>query len=367
MSARTHAMPSRTRSFRAPGGPAAISSCAPRPGGHDPEIPRLDILMIDRRSLLIGAAGAALARPALAQTRFPSRPVTVVVPYPPAGSVDLVARALGEPMARTFGQPVVVENRGGGAGAVAAQSVAIADPDAYRIVLGTQQQFGTNEALFPTLPYRTQENFAPICGVCTIPHAVIVRRDLPVKTAADLVALLKREPGKLNYGSTGNGSSSHLACELFKIRAGVEAQHVPYRGGGPLAQDLAGGIVDFGFIAIANVLGQIEGRLVRAIAVASSVRMPQLPDVPTLTEAGVPDVDADAWFGYFAPIKTPADRIAVVADAVEQAMTVAAVKETFARNAVVPRFRPTADMPAFIDAELKKWAEVVKASGAKAE
>lgn len=326
--------------------------------------------IIDRRSLLVGAAGAALAlpgMPAVAQARFPSRPVTVVVPYPPAGSVDLVARALGDPMGRSLGQTVVVENRGGSAGAVAAQSVMIADPDGYRIVLGTQQQFGTNEALFPNLPYRTQEHFAPICGVCTIPHALIVRKDLPVKTAGDLVALLKRDPGKLNYGSTGNGSSSHLACELFKIRAGVQAQHIPYRGGGPLAQDLAGGVVDFGFIAIANVLGQLEGGLVRAIAVASSTQMPQLPGVPTLTEAGVPNVDADAWFGYFAPIKTPPDRIKILADAVEQAMTAQAVKDTFARNAVVARWRPTAEMPAFVSAELKKWAEVVKASGAKAD
>jgi tripartite-type tricarboxylate transporter receptor subunit TctC len=326
--------------------------------------------MMDRRSFLRSAAGAALATsawPAMAQTRFPSRPVTVVVPYPPAGSVDLVARALGDPMSKSLGQTIVVENRGGSAGSVAVQSVMTADADAYRIVLGTQQQFGTNEALFPTLPYRTQEHFAPICGVCTIPHALVVRKDLPVKTAGELVALLKRDPGKYNYGSTGNGSSSHLACELFKIRAGVQAQHVPYRGGGPLAQDLSSGVVDFGFIAIANILGQLQGGLVRAIAVASSARMPQIPDAQTLTEAGVPDVDADAWFGYFAPIKTPADRIKIIADAVQEAMTAAAVKETFARNAVVARWRSTAEMPAFVAAELTKWAEVVKASGAKAE
>ena len=323
--------------------------------------------MIDRRAFLLATAGAALAGPATAQSRFPARPITVVVPYPPAGSVDLVARALGEPMARMLGQPIVIENRGGSGGSVAALSVAVAEPDAYRIVLGTQQTHGTNEALFPTIGYRTLESFAPICGVCTVPHALIVRRDLAVANAGDLVALLKREPGKLNYGSTGNGSSSHLACELFKIRAGVEAQHVPYRGGGPLAQDLMAGVVDFGFIALANILGQVQGGLVKPLAVASSARMRQLPDVPTLTEAGVPDVDADAWFAYFAPPRTPADRIALIADAVEQALTKDAVRETLDRNAVVPRFRATADMPAFVAAEVKKWAEVVKASGAKSE
>lgn len=331
-------------------------------------------MMIDRRGFLLATAGAAgavaspaVAPPALAQPRFPARPVTVVVPYPPAGSVDLVARALGEPMARTLAQPVVIENRGGSAGAVAALSVAGAEPDGYRVVLGTQQTHGTNEALFAAIGYRTVENFAPICQVCTVPHALIVRRDLPVADAGELVAMLRREPGKLNYGSTGNGSSSHLACELFKIRAGVTAQHVPYRGGGPLAQDLMAGVVDFGFIALANILGQVEAGLVRPLAVASSARMRQLPDVPTLAEAGVPDVDADAWFAYFAPRATPADRIARIADAVEQAMTLDAVRATLDRNAVVARFRPTADMPAFVAGEVRKWAEVVRISGAKSE
>jgi tripartite-type tricarboxylate transporter receptor subunit TctC len=326
--------------------------------------------MMDRRLFLRSAAGAALATsawPAMAQTQFPVRPVTVVVPYPPAGSVDLVARALGEPMSRTLGQPVVVENRGGSAGTVGSQSVAIADPDGYRILLTTQQTHATNEALFPNLPYRTQEHFSPICGVCTVPHALVVRKELPAKNAAELVALLKREPGKYNYGSTGNGSSSHLAGELFKIRTGTSAQHVPYRGGGPLAQDLSAGIVDFSFVVLANILGQIDGGLVRPLAIASSRRVPRLPDLPTLGEAGVADVDADAWFAYFAPIKTPADRIKTIADAVEEAMKQQAVKDTFERNAVVARWRSTAEMPAFVAAELKKWAEVVKASGVKVE
>jgi tripartite-type tricarboxylate transporter receptor subunit TctC len=322
-------------------------------------------MMITRRSLLL--ASAALAAPAAAQPRFPARPITVVVPYPPGGSVDLVARALAEPMTRMLGQAVVTENRGGSGGSVAALSVAVAEPDGYRIVLGTQQTHATNEALLPSIGYRTMESFAPICGVCTVPHALIVRRDLPVADAGELVALLKRQPGKLNYGSTGNGSSSHLACELFKIRAGVQAQHVPYRGGGPLAQDLMAGVVDFGFVALANILGQVQGGLVRALAVASSARMRQLPDVPTLTEAGVPDVDADAWFAYFAPPKTAPDRIALIAAAVEHGLTQDAVRDTLDRNAVVPRFRPTAEMPGFLSAEVRKWAEVVKASGAKAE
>ena len=323
--------------------------------------------MTDRRSFLLGAAGAALTIPAIGQSCFPGRPINVVVPYPPAGSVDLVARALGDPMARILGQPIVVENRGGSGGSVAAQSVALAEPDGYHVVLGTQQTHATNEALFPALGYRAVDSFAPICGVCTVPHALIVKRDLPVKSAGELVALLKRERGRLNYGSTGNGSSSHLAAELFKLRAGVEAQHVPYRGGGPLAQDLMAGVIDFGFIAVANIIGQVQGGTVRAVAVASSHRMHQLSEVPTLTEAGVPDVDADAWFAYFAPVLTPADRIATLASAVEEALTRDPVRATLDRNAVVPRFRPTAEMPAFVTAEVRKWAEVVRVAGAKTE
>ncbi|NVO16584.1 MAG: tripartite tricarboxylate transporter substrate binding protein [Rhodoplanes sp.] len=323
--------------------------------------------MIDRRSFVLGAAGASLVGPVMAATDapYPGRPVTVVVPYPPGGSVDLVARAIGEPMGRAFGQPVVVENRGGSGGSVAAQSVAIADPDGYRLVLGTQQTHGTNESLYPTLGYRAVESFAPICEVCTVPHALVVKKTLPVSSATELVALLKREPGKLNYGSTGNGSSSHLACELFKLKAGVEAQHVPYRGGGPLAQDLMAGVVDFGFIAVANIRGPLEGGMVRALAIASSKRVALMPDIPTLAEAGVPDVDADAWFAYFAPARTPPDRIALLAKTIEAALGADLVRETFDRNAVVARFRPTAEMPDFVAAEVRKWAEVVRVSNAK--
>ncbi|MDB5533206.1 MAG: tripartite tricarboxylate transporter family receptor, partial [Hyphomicrobiales bacterium] len=188
--------------------------------------------LLDRRRFLGGATtllGSPLLDSAIAQERFPSRPLTVVVPYPPGGSVDLVARALGEPMTQSLGQSIIIENRGGGGGVIGALAVAQAEPDGYRLVLGTQQTHGTNDALIPNLGYKTLESFAPICGVCTVPHALVVKRDLKVSSAADLVAMLKREPGKLNYGSTGNGSSSHLAAELFKIKTGVQTVHVPYR------------------------------------------------------------------------------------------------------------------------------------------
>ncbi|MGZ5854409.1 MAG: Bug family tripartite tricarboxylate transporter substrate binding protein [Xanthobacteraceae bacterium] len=323
--------------------------------------------MINRRTLLGAATTSPFVASARAQAAYPSRPITVVVPYPPGGSVDIVARALSEPMAQLLHQPVIVENRGGGSGVVATQSVATADPDGYRIELGTQQTHGTNEALLPNIGYRAVENFTPICEICTLPHALVVKRDLPAANAAELVALLKREPGRYNYGSTGNGSSSHLAGELFKIRAGVAAQHVPYRGGALLAQDLLAGVVDFGFVVIANILGQIQSGGVRALAIASSARAPILPDVPTMTEAGIADVDADAWFAYFAPANTPSDRIAILAQAVETALGQEAVRASLARNAVVLRWRPPSEMPAFIAAEVRKWAEVVKLSGAKAD
>ena len=198
-----------------------------------------------------------------------------------------------------------------------------------------------------------------------MPHALVVKRGLKAQTAKELVDLLRAEPGKLNYGSTGNGSSSHLAAELFKLKTGTQAAHVPYRGGAPLVQDLVNGIVDFGFVAVANILGQIEGGLVRAIAIASSTRMPQLPDVPTLAEAGVADVDADAWFAYFAPARTPPERITRLAGSIEKALSAPSVQETFKRNAVITHWRPPDAMPAFVAAEAKKWADVVRASGAK--
>lgn len=322
--------------------------------------------MITRRTFLAAAACLPAAR-VRAQASFPARPVTIVVPYPAGGSVDLVARALSDPMAQALKQPVIVENRGGGSGVVATQSVAAAEPDGYRIILGTQQTHGTNEALLPNAGYHAAQDFAPICQICTVPHALVVRRDLPVTNAAGLVALLKKEPGRYNYGSTGNGSSSHLAAELFKIRTGVAAQHVPYRGGAPLAQDLMAGVVDFSFVVIANILGQIQSGGVRALAVASPTRAPVLPDVPTLAQTGVADIDADAWFALFAPARTPRDRISALAQTVETALSQEAVRGTLARNAVVMRWRAPAEMPAFVAAEVGKWAEVVRVSGAKAD
>jgi tripartite-type tricarboxylate transporter receptor subunit TctC len=327
--------------------------------------------MFDRRNLLLAAAALPLARTASAQTSsaeaFPARPVTVVVPYPPGGSVDLVARALGDQMTSYLRQPIIIENRSGSSGVVAAQSVAAADPDGYRIVLGTQQTHGANEALLPSIGYRATENFTPICSVCTAPHVLVVKRGLPAANAAELVRLLKREPGKFNYGSTGNGSSSHLAAELFKIRTGVQAQHVPYRGGPPLAQDLAGGIVDFSFVVVANILGQIQSGLVKPLAVASPTRVAALPTVPTLAEAGLPAIDADAWFAYFAPAGTPMPRVAALCHAVEYALEQPTARRALDNNGLVMRFRRIAEMPEFVASEVRKWAEVVKVSGAKAE
>ena len=298
---------------------------------------------------------------------FPARPITVVVPYPAGGSVDIVARALGDQMARRLGQPVVIENRSGSSGSVAAMSVANAEPDGYRVVLGTQQTHGTNEALLPNVGYRAVDNFAAICSVCTAPHLLVAKRGLPATNAAELVTLLKREPGKFNYGSTGNGSSSHLAGELFKLRAGVQAQHIPYRGGPPLAQDLAGGVIDFSFITIANIIGQVQSGLVRPLAVASPTRVPTLPNVPTLAEAGLPAIDADAWFAYFAPPRTPLDRMAAICLSIEYALNQPAVTQTLSANGLTPRFRRIAEMPEFVASEVRKWAEVVRVSGAKAD
>lgn len=327
--------------------------------------------MIHRRDLLRGAAslpfaGAAFAR-ADAQEVFPARPVTVVVPYPAGGSVDIVARALGDQMAQHLKQSVVVENRSGSSGSVAALSVATAEPDGYRIVLGTQQTHSTNEALLPNIGYRAAENFAPICSVCTAAHVLVVKRGLPAANAAELVNLLKREPGKFNYGSTGNGSSSHLAGEMFKMKMGVQAQHIPYRGGPPLAQDLAAGIVDFSFITVANIIAQIQSGLVKPLAIASLSRVPALAEVPTLAEAGLPAIDADAWFAYFAPPNTPLDRMMMLCYAVDYALNQPSVTQTLAANGLTTRFRRIAEMPAFVASEVRKWTEVVKVSGARAD
>ena len=324
--------------------------------------------MLTRRAAIAGLAGAAsfAALPARAQG-FPTRTVTIVVPYPAGGPVDLVARLIAQEAASGLGQAIVVDNRGGGSGIIGTVAVARAEPDGHTLVLGTNQTHATNQSLIKNCPYDAVKDFAPVAGVAEIPHVLVVRKDLPVTTAPEFVAFAKDKPGALNYGSTGNGSASHLAFELFKARAGVAIQHVPFRGSAPMAQELLAGRLDASIATLPTVIGQIEAGELKALAVASGKRAERLPDVPTLAEAGIAGVEADAWFALFAPAKTPGVAIDALYRATAAALQNEASRSALGKQGMTVAMRSPSEVAATLPGEVDKWAAVIKAANVTVE
>jgi tripartite-type tricarboxylate transporter receptor subunit TctC len=317
--------------------------------------------MITRRLALTALAGLA-SHSARAQS-FPSHPITIVVPYPAGGPVDVTARLIAQSIGSSLGLPITVDNRGGGAGSIGSLGVARAEPDGHTLVLGTNQTHATNQSLLRAFPYDAVRDFAPVCGVADIQHVLVVRRGLAAPNVAALVALAKKSPGELNYASTGVGSASHLAAELFKTRAGVDLQHIPFRGAAPMTTELLAGRVDVTFATLPSLIGYIDAGVLRAIAVASAKRAPRLPNVPTLAEAGVPGVEADAWFALFAPAKTPPAVVDQLYRAVNAALTTGAAREAIAKQGMTLALRSPAEMAAWLPGEVTKWAGVIKSAG----
>jgi tripartite-type tricarboxylate transporter receptor subunit TctC len=318
--------------------------------------------MITRRLALTALAGLAASHSARAQG-FPSRPITIVVPYPAGGPVDVTARLIAQSIGGSLGQPITIDNRGGGAGSIGSLGVARAEPDGHTLVLGTNQTHATNQSLLRAFPYDAVRDFAPVCGIADIQHALVVRRGLAAPTVAALVELAKKSPGELNYASTGVGSASHLAAELFKTRAGVDLQHIPFRGAAPMTTELLAGRVDVTFATLPSLIGYIDAGVLRAIAVASAKRAARLPNVPTLAEAGVTGVEADAWFALFAPAKTPASTIDRLHGAISAALKTDAAREAIAKQGMTLALRSPAEMAAWLPGEVAKWAGVIKAAG----
>lgn len=320
-------------------------------------------MTITRRSALGLVAGAALA-PTLARAQaFPSRPLRMVVAYPAGGPTDAIARLVANELSSTLGQNVVVENIAGASGALGTRTVAKADPDGHTITFGNNQTHGNNMFLMKDPGYDAVKDFYPLAGAGAFEHVFVVPNSLPVKTIPELVELAKRDPGKLNYGSTGVGSGSHLSTELFMTRTGIKMTHVPYRGAAPLVQDLVAGRVDVSNSTLPSVLGQIQGGQIRAIGIASPQRNPGLPDVPTLREQGIANADAESWAGFFAPAGTPQpvlDRLSkeVIAALGKPAVRDAIVKLGFTLNVRDPgAFRP------YHAQEQATWGEIIKTAG----
>lgn len=322
--------------------------------------------MIDRRALLGAIAAAPLAAPALAQA-WPSRPVRLVVAFPPGGTTDIAARLLLEPLSRRLGQNVVVENRPGGSGGnVGADVVAKADPDGYTILMQTVSSGAINHGLFgPRMPHRPDAMTA-VALVVKVPNAIFVANSLPVRTLRELVDYAKARPGQLNMGSSGVGTSLHMTGELLKQAAGIDLTHVPFRGAGPMLQEVIAGRIEVAVDNLPSVVGHLrEGRL-RPLAVTTNVRTPALPDVPTTAEAGFPAVEATAWFGITAPARTPPQIIERIARDVNATLADPAVWQRFEDlGGMKPGLTPDglstpATFQTFIDAEIVKWTEVVR-------
>jgi tripartite-type tricarboxylate transporter receptor subunit TctC len=327
--------------------------------------PATDAMRVARRQLLqLGAATGLglLGRPALAQSVWtPSRPVTLVVPYPPGGPTDILARTVAAEISRDLGQVVTVENMPGGAASIGTRRVAQAAPDGYTLALGNNQTHATNLSLLPQGGgYDPVKDFAPIAMCAALQHIVVVAPDLPVRSVADLLALARRDPGKLTAGSTGPGSASHLALELFKARSGTDIAHVPYKGSAPLLTDLLGGHVNLSFATTPTVLAQVQAGKLRALAVASPNRSPHLPDLPTLAQAGVVGVEADAWLGFFAPAGIPPAALARYRQGVLDAMKKDSVRTVITQAGMAVDVKDGPALAAFLQQDIARWAEVIR-------
>jgi len=323
-----------------------------------------------RRQFLQMAAGAAalpvVSRIARAQT-FPSRPIHLIVPFPPGGPTDIVARPLAQLLGDELKTSVVVDNRGGAGGSVGANVVAKSPPDGYTLLMATVGTHAINPELYKKLPYDAVRDFTPIALVASAPVAIVVHPSLPAGDLAGLVALAKKEPGKLNYGSAGNGTPGHLTAEMFKAAAGIDIRHVPYKGSAPAVVDLLAGQIQMMFDPLQSVISHVRAGKLRAIAVSSAARSPVLPDVPTIAESGYPGFETTAWWGVFAPAKLPAAEANTLAAAVERVVHGGTLNDRLGPLGVVPTLLTLDAFGEFQQREIAKWGKAVRDSGAKIE
>ena len=322
-----------------------------------------------RRILTTGLGLAGLASlPALAQDKFPSRPITLVVPFPPGGSVDIMARQYSEPLGRLLGVPIVVENRAGAGGSVGAQYVARAKPDGYTLVVSSQSSHLANPLTQPKIGYDPVKDFENIAILGRQPNALVVHSSLPFKTFKEFVDYGKKNPGKLNYGSGGVGSMGQLNVEMLKAATGVFTTHIPYRGGSPLITAVLSNEVQFILDNLVIMLPHIQAGKVRALAVAADQRLPQLPDVPTFAEVGYPQLNLTSWTGLAAPAGTPDAIVQTLYKAVRQAAVAPAMVANLKERGVIPpeEMTPAAFEKMMAD-RMVKFGEVVRKAGITAE
>ncbi|CFT81357.1 tripartite tricarboxylate transporter substrate binding protein [Bordetella pertussis] len=313
------------------------------------------------------ALGAALAAPAAVAAPFPDRPVRLVVPYPPGGGADIFARTLSEPLAAQLGQPVIVENRPGANGIIGTDAVARAAPDGYTILLGNSGPNAINQAIYPDLPYDAVDSFEEVSLIGYTTHVLVVHPGVQARSVTELIALARRSPGQLNFASTGQGGTPHLAGELFKLMTGTDMVHVPYKGASPSNADVIAGQVQLTFNTLPPLMTSIRAGKVRALAVTGKQRSQLLPEVPTIDEAGVAGYDVQTWYGIHAPAGTPA----AVVDRLNQAL-VAVLSNAQVRAALVGQGYEVAtstpgEFSRMVRDDVAKWRKVVKEAKVKVD
>jgi tripartite-type tricarboxylate transporter receptor subunit TctC len=326
-----------------------------------------------RLTLLAGVAAALVAAlPAVAQTAWPNKPVKIVVPFAPGGTTDILARAVAPELSKAFGQPFIVENRAGAGGNLGADVVAKSPGDGYTLLMGTVGTHGINKSLYAKMPFDPQKDFAPVTLVAGVPNVMVVNAEkakaMGINNVNDFIKYARANPGKLNMASSGNGTSIHLAGELFKSMSGTFMLHFPYRGSSPALLDLLAGNTDVMFDNLPSSMPHIKSGKLKALAVTSAQRSAVLPELPTIEEAaGLKGFEASSWFGLLAPAGTPADVVSRIQQETAKALNVPAIKEKLLAQGAIPSGNTPQEFAKFIDSEIKKWAQVVKVSGAKVD
>ncbi|WP_353150393.1 tripartite tricarboxylate transporter substrate binding protein [Pollutimonas bauzanensis] len=316
--------------------------------------------MLKKRTLSALSIGIAMAVCGPVHAAYPERPVTIVVPYPPGGTTDLLARLVSMKLTKSLGQTFIVENKPGAGGQIGTLAVAKAKPDGYTLIMGTINTHGINAAMYKKLPYRTIEDFAPVIIVADTPNVMIANKDAPFKTFEEFITYSKKNPGVVSFGSTSMGGSPHMSGELLKAKAGIDMVHVPYQGGGPMLNDVIGGQIQVGFDNLPSSAGHIQAGSLRALAVTTKERWPTFKDVPTISESGVPDYEVSAWFGILAPAGTPTHIVQKLNQSIASALTdddVTKRLEGMGARQVKNTPQEFADR---IKSEVEKWTEVVK-------
>lgn len=311
--------------------------------------------------VVAGLAGS----PAASQSAYPERPIRVIVPFAAGSASDIVGRIILEKMADDLGHRFVVENQAGASGNLGTAAVARAEPDGYTILISASGPLAVNQALFPNIGYDPLTDFEPIALIATLPNVIVVNAAQPIRSVADLIAAAKKDPGRLNYGSIGNGSSQHLAAAYFEQVTGTRMTHVPYRVTGQLVSDLVGGQIQVSFQLIPNVLGQIQGGQLRTLAITANRRSEVLPQVPTAAEVGLTGYEAYGWFAMLAPKATPAPLIARLHAAYSRAMADPATRRRIVEVGAEPATSTPEELRAFMQAEARKWGEIIRANGIK--